>query len=345
MRTPFQAAVLIQVREPLAILSLHIPKLDVGQVLVKIEYSTICASQRFEWMGLRGVDRHIPHVLGHEGFGRVVEVGPGVSRFKEGDEVVLTWIKQSGIECGKILYETIDKQEINSGKVSSFSEFAVVSENRLFLAPDVEEKNVLPLLGCAALTGAGIVVQFPCRSGRCLVVGAGGVGFFTVMKLLSEGLNEVHIIEKNEQRRAFFHSLSTSIRCYSSVADPEFRNELNENGLFEEVYEVSGDIELLQDAVSFTSMPGILAFATHPEYGKYISINPHDLIRGKEIRGSWGGGCQAEDVREKVTDFFVKNMEIIKRMVSEPFQLSQINEVMGDSGSSISARFVIKMSL
>ena len=53
-----------------------------------------------EWRGDKGEDRWVPHCLGHEGTGIVLETGGAVTRVKPGDKVVLSWIKGSGIEAG-----------------------------------------------------------------------------------------------------------------------------------------------------------------------------------------------------------------------------------------------------
>ena len=71
-----------------------------GQVLVEIAFSGACGSQVNEAMGLKGEDRWLPHCLGHEATGTVLEVGPSVTKVKAGDKVVLSWLKGSGIEAG-----------------------------------------------------------------------------------------------------------------------------------------------------------------------------------------------------------------------------------------------------
>jgi len=84
-----QAAILAELRQPLIIDDVELPQqLDVGQVLVRIEYSGICGSQLGEIDGAKGEDKFLPHLLGHEGSGHVIATGPGVRHVKEGDTVV-----------------------------------------------------------------------------------------------------------------------------------------------------------------------------------------------------------------------------------------------------------------
>ena len=87
-----KAAVLFELNKPLEIRTLKRRPLESGQVFVKILYSGVCRSQLMEVSGLRGEDRWLPHLLGHEGSGVVEDVGPDVKKFKKGDEVILSWI-------------------------------------------------------------------------------------------------------------------------------------------------------------------------------------------------------------------------------------------------------------
>src|SRR4051812_43556395 len=91
-----KAAILERINAPLTIGDVDVPDLSVGQVLVKIEYSGICGKQIDEVSGRRD-DPFLPHLLGHEGAGTVSAVGPGVTKVKPGDRVVLHWIKGAGI--------------------------------------------------------------------------------------------------------------------------------------------------------------------------------------------------------------------------------------------------------
>ena len=84
---------------------IELPVLRHGQVLVKLAYSGVCHSQLMEAKGRRGEDSYLPHLLGHEGSGVVLEVGPGVTKVIFGDRVVLWWIKGSGIEAGGVQYK------------------------------------------------------------------------------------------------------------------------------------------------------------------------------------------------------------------------------------------------
>jgi len=71
-----QAAVMVEQNKPLVIDEVELPReLDFGQVLVQVHYSGICGSQLGEISGVKGMDPYLPHLLGHEGSGTVIETG------------------------------------------------------------------------------------------------------------------------------------------------------------------------------------------------------------------------------------------------------------------------------
>jgi S-(hydroxymethyl)glutathione dehydrogenase/alcohol dehydrogenase len=74
------AAILVEQKKPLEIDEVEIPALQYGQALVDLRVSRICGSQIGEIDGVKGPDRYLPHLLGHEGGGTVLETGPGVKQ-------------------------------------------------------------------------------------------------------------------------------------------------------------------------------------------------------------------------------------------------------------------------
>ena len=70
---------------------------------VEIASSGGCGTQAMEWRREKREDKWVPHWLGHEGTGTVIETGSGVRRVKAGDKVALSWITGTGIEDGVYL--------------------------------------------------------------------------------------------------------------------------------------------------------------------------------------------------------------------------------------------------
>src|SRR5882724_1196943 len=125
-----QAAILAESRKPLVVDEIALPEaLDVGQVLVKVLHTSICGAQINEIEAAKGPDKFLPHLLGHEASALVVETGPGVTRVKSSDTVVLHWRPSQGIQCQPPSYRWRG-ETLNAGWVTTFNEYAVISENR-----------------------------------------------------------------------------------------------------------------------------------------------------------------------------------------------------------------------
>ena len=152
-----KAAILVESKQPLVVDDIALPeRLNFGQVLVKINYSGICGAQINEIDAVKGPDKFLPHLLGHEASGEVLEIGPGVTRFRVGDKVVLHWRPGSGFQSPTPKYKWGTKT-INAGWVTTFNEQTVASENRLTKIPDDFDMRIAPLFGCAVTTAFGVV--------------------------------------------------------------------------------------------------------------------------------------------------------------------------------------------
>ena len=180
-----KAAVLYELNMPLVIEDIKPNKLLSGQVLVKIFYSGVCRTQLMEARGNRGNDPWLPHLLGHEASGEILAIGENVTKVKIGDKVILGWIKGEGIDAQGAKYTSSEGKIINSGKVTTFSNYSIVSENRLVKLDDEIPLDVAVLFGCALPTGAGIVFNElkPLKNESVAVIGLGGIGLSALMAL------------------------------------------------------------------------------------------------------------------------------------------------------------------
>ena len=178
----FKAAVIDEIGKPLKLTELEFKgPLSAGQVLVKLAYSGVCGKQIEEIDGLGGPDPYIPHLTGHEGSGRVIDAGPGVSKVKAGDTVVMHWRKGSGIQSAAPAYFEKEKR-INAGWVTTFNEYAVVSENRITKIQSDSNLLVAALMGCVVTTGVGVIFNDADVQSydSVAVFGCGGVGLCAV---------------------------------------------------------------------------------------------------------------------------------------------------------------------
>lgn len=193
MSYTLRAALLTEVGKPLELEELEMTQLQYGQVFVRILVSGICGKQLGEISGSHDSTMPLPRPLGHEGCGIVEFIGPGVTKVKTGDKVILHWRKGDGIESdfpGYIRRATGSR--ITGGKVTTFMDWAIVSENRLTPVPQDTPDELCALLGCSLSTALGTIESEACvKFGESvLIIGCGGLGLNLILaaKLAQAGL-------------------------------------------------------------------------------------------------------------------------------------------------------------
>ena len=197
-----KAAILTELKKPLVIADISLPpKLSFGQVRVRIFYSGICGAQLNEIEGAKGPDKFLPHLLGHEGSGIVLEVGPGVKTVRKDEHVVLHWRPSNGVQSETPVYDWQGKK-VNAGWVTTFNEEAIISENRLTPIPKDFDLKLAPLLGCAVTTAMGVVNNDAhVKIGQSVIVfGVGGVGLNIVQAAAMVSANPIIAIDLFDEK-------------------------------------------------------------------------------------------------------------------------------------------------
>ncbi len=330
------AAVLTGLGQPLELVEgIAVPELRPGQVLVKIAYSGVCMSQVMEQSGGRGHDAWLPHMLGHEATGRVIATGSEVGKVAEGDAVVLGWIRGTGAECGGCQYPHGDRT-INAGGVTTFSTHAVVSENRLVKLPEGVPMDVGVLFGCALPTGAGIVLnELDPRPGTSIAVfGLGGIGMSALMACRIHDFAKVVPVDVSAEKLALARELGCEEWVNAAGKDPQdvIRDvhEITRGGA-DYCVEASGRVGVIEQAfLSSHPKHGLTVFASHPPAGEKISLDPHHLIAGRQIRGSWGGGCDPDRDIPRFAELYRDGTLPLERLITARYGLEQVNEALDD---------------
>jgi S-(hydroxymethyl)glutathione dehydrogenase/alcohol dehydrogenase len=341
------AALLVQTGAPLVLAEIDIPALKPGQVLVEIAYSGACGTQVMEWRGDKGEDKWVPHCLGHEGTGTVLETGSAVTKVKAGDKVVLSWIKGSGIEAGGAVYAWGEKK-VNAGGVTTFQRHAVVSENRLTLLPAELPMDLAVLLGCAAPTGMGAVYNvLKAQPGDAVAVfGTGGVGLHAVMAAALVGAMPVIAIDPNPTRRAL-----APLYGASHVIDPAAADALTEikkiipQGV-DIAVESSGVPAAMEMAVNATRQQGGRAVVIgNARQGAMLSLNPSVFNQGKSLMGTWGGDSVPDRDYGRYARLLGAGRFPVRNLLSKPYALEQADQALQDLASGTIGRPLIDMSL
>lgn len=340
-----KAAVLVNTNNPLRVYeNIIVPKLLKGQVLVEIAYSGVCHSQLMETRGYRGEDPYLPHLLGHEGTGKVLEVGPEVTKVKAGDWVVLGWIKGKGANVAGACFQH-ENFGINSGGVTTFSEQTVVSENRLVKLPDGIPLDIGVLFGCAVPTGAGIVLNVlkPKPNSSLVIFGLGGIGICALAALASFKCKTIIAVDVSQKKLDLARDLGANVTINASNLSPVSSiQDLTDGKGTDYAIDAAGLTTTIEQAFScIKSDGGICVFASHPKKGMKISIDPFELILGKQILGSWGGDSKPDRDIPVYADLYLKGLLHIDKLLSKTYSLDQINEAIDDLEQGVANRPLI----
>lgn len=342
-----KAAILTELNQPLKILDVEVPPLREGEVLVSLAYSGVCHSQLMEARGHRGPDNYLPHLLGHEGSGVVESVGPGVTKVKSGDKVILGWIRGSGKDARGISYQH-NGTKVNAGGVTTFNEKAIVAENRLVKLPSGVPMDVAVLFGCAIPTGAGIVLNKikPKDGSTIAIFGLGGIGLSALMATQVFKCAKVIGIDVSPEKLALAKSFGATDVINANEVDPiaKIKELTNNNGVDYSV-EASGRARTIEDAFnSVRKNGGLCVFASHPPNGEKISIDPYDLICGKKIEGTWGGECDPDRDIPIFGELYRQGKLPLEKLLSARYKIENINEALIDLENKKVARPLIEIN-
>jgi S-(hydroxymethyl)glutathione dehydrogenase/alcohol dehydrogenase len=344
MPVTFRAAVLHALDQPLRIETVEAPALAAGQVLVKLAYSGVCHSQVMEARGGRGPDRYLPHMLGHEGSGVVVDTGAGVSKVKPGDRVILGWIKGQGADAQGIRYKAGDGY-INAGAVTTFNEYAVVAENRVTLLPQGVPMDVAVLFGCALPVGAGIVINIakPQSGSTLAVFGLGGIGLSALMACKLFDCKQLIAVDVEPAKLAMARDLGATATIDASQQNPVAAIRELTGGLgVDYAIESAGLVKVIEQAFDATRrFGGLCVFASHPRSGETIALDPFELICGKRILGTWGGDSHPDRDIELLAGLYRDGKLPLASMFTRRYALDDINTALDDLEQRRSVRPLI----
>lgn len=341
------AAILVEQRQPLVIDEIELPdSLDVGQVLVKVHFSGICGSQLGEIDGAKGEDKFLPHLLGHEASGTVMEVGAGVKHVKPGDLVVMHWRKSLGIEGAPPNYRWRGNK-LNAGWIATFNEYAIVAENRLTPMPADSDLEVASLFGCAVTTGFGVVENnAKVHIGESVVVfGAGGVGLNIVQAAALVSAYPIIAVDLHDSRLELARQMGAThlINAGKQDAEQEIRNIIGAEGL-DCFIDNTGNPKIIETGYALTKAGGRVTLVGVPRKGNNISIYSLALHFGKQLSGSHGGEAEPHLDIPRYHKLFQHGRIKLRELITERYALNDINTAIARMrDGSASGRCLIRL--
>jgi S-(hydroxymethyl)glutathione dehydrogenase/alcohol dehydrogenase len=331
-----KAAILAALNAPLVVDDISFPPvLAIGQVLVKVYASGICGKQLGEISGHYGPDKFLPHLLGHEGAGVVQGVGEGVTQVHPGDRVVLHWRKGAGIEAPFPSYSWSGKK-IGGGKVTSFNEYAVVSENRLTRVREDIPFDMAALMGCAVTTGLGAVFNdAKLQPGQSLgVMGCGGVGLNVIQAARIVGAGRIVGFDIASEKLELAFDMGASEVSIGTMSM---------TGL-DVIIDTTGLPEMIARAYELVAPGGKVIMVGQPGKGEALVLPDFaDRFQGKTLMDSQGGGTEPNRDIPRYLKLYARGLLKLRELITHRFPLDEVNEALEVIRSGKAGRVILEM--
>jgi S-(hydroxymethyl)glutathione dehydrogenase/alcohol dehydrogenase len=335
----FKAAILEKLNSPLAIKEISCESPSLGQVFVKVLSSGLCGAQLQEIAGLKGNANFLPHLLGHEGCGIVEEIGQGVTKVKVGDKVVMHWKKADGFEASFPTYWDGDTK-VGGGKITTLSEYALVSENRLTVVDDETPNDLCALLGCGLSTALGTInYEADLKFGESvLILGSGGLGLNLIQASKMAGAFPITVLDIFDK----------SELAYKLGAD-NFVNDTNNilNNKYDVIVDTTGNAGLIKTSVQLLNDRGRFIFVGQNKPGESLElVNSNHLFgsEGKTIKATQGGDINPSRDIKRYAKLHKSSYLDLDNIITHRFTFDDINEAFDLLKSGYAGRIIINMS-
>lgn len=337
-----KAAILKKINQPLVVEDVELTDLQVGQVLVKIIVSGLCGAQLQEIRGEKGNAKFTPHLIGHEGCGIVQEIGPGVTKVKAGDKVILHWRKGDGIESPFPCY-LYNGKKMSSGKVTTLSEYTIASENRLTPVPQETPDELCALLGCGLSTALGTInndakIKF---GESVLIIGCGGIGINLIQGAFLAGAGDIYAVDITDFKKHIVESFGANFYNWS---DPE--HTLNNISNFDCVIDTTGQMDLITYVLPKLAPNGRIILISQPKLDSFITFNKPSnffLGEGQTISSTQGGKINPSVDFAKYIRLYQKGLLKIENLITHTLPLNEINTAINLLKNGKAGRILIKM--
>jgi len=344
-----KAAVLYEIDTPLKLEDVTLDDPQENEILVKLEATGVCHSDLHYMKG--DIPLPVPFVPGHEGAGIVEKVGPCVTTVKPGDHVIL----MVAISCGKCSYclsgrptlcvENLPIQmmatlpgggvRLHKGEqainhlfgLACFAEKVVVHKRSAVKIREDAPMDVVCLLGCAAGTGIGAVINATkAKPGESIAIfGCGGVGMSAVIGAKLVGA-KVIAIDTLDSKLKKAKELGADYVINASQDDPQVKITEILGGGADYAIECIGKVDVIAQALNCIRSGGLLIIAGMPPLVDMLTIPPFQFLMGKTITGSIQGDIVAPVDIPRYVNLFMEGKLPIDKLITRTYKLEQINE-------------------
>jgi S-(hydroxymethyl)glutathione dehydrogenase/alcohol dehydrogenase len=365
-----RAAVAVEPGKPLVIEEVELAGPREGEALVEIRATGVCHTDAYTLSG-RDSEGRFPSILGHEGAGLVVEVGPGVRSLAPGDHVIPLYTPEcrqcktclSGksnlctairatqgqglMPDGSSRFSLRGKPVFHYMGTSTFANYTVLPEIALAKIREDAPFEKVCYIGCGVTTGIGAVVNTAKveAGARCVVFGLGGIGLNVIQGLRMVGADQIVGVDTNPAKRA----LAERFGMTHFVNPAEVAGDLVQHlvaltdGGADYSFECIGSVEVMRQALECCHRGwGESIVIGVAGAGEEIATRPFQLVTGRVWRGSAFGGAKGRRDVPRIVDWYMNGKIQIDPLITHELPLERINEAFDLMHEGRSIRAVIR---
>ncbi len=349
-----RAAIAVEAGKPLTVDEVDLEGPKAGEVLVEIKATGVCHTDAFTLSG-EDPEGAFPAILGHEGAGVVVDVGPGVSSVAPGDHVIPLYTPECR-ECEYCLHPKTNlcqKVRATQGQglmpdgtsrfsyrgekvlhymgTSTFANHTVLPEISLAKIRKDAPFDKVCYIGCGVTTGIG-AVMFTAKvepNSACVVFGLGGIGLNVVQGLKMVGARMIVGVDVNPDKRNLAEQFGMTHFVNPKEVEGDIVGHLVEltGGGADYSFECIGRVETMRAALECCHKGwGESVIIGVAGAGQEISTRPFQLVTGRVWRGSAFGGARGRTDVPKIVDMYMEGRINIDDMITHTMPLDRINE-------------------
>ena len=365
-----RAAVAFAAKKPLEIVELDLEGPKAGEVLVEVKATGICHTDYFT---LSGADPEglFPCVLGHEGAGIVVDVGPGVTTLKKGDHVIPLYTPECR-QCKSCLsrktnlctairttqgkglmpdgtsrFKCDGEPVLHYMGTSTFANHIVVPEIALAKIREDAPFDKVCYIGCGVTTGIGAVIWTAKAEAGCraVVFGLGGIGLNVIQGLRMIGAEQIVGVDINPAR----NDLARKFGMTDFVNPKEVGGDLVPylvdltKGGADYSFECIGNVNTMRQALECCHRGwGQSIIVGVAPAGAEVATRPFQLVTGRVWKGTAFGGARGRTDVPRIVDWYMDGRINIDDLITHKLPLERINEGFDLMHAGTSIRSVVE---
>ena len=349
-----RAAVAWKAGAPLSIETVDLQGPKALEVLVEIKATGICHTDQFT---LSGADPEglFPAILGHEGAGVVVEVGPGVTSLRRGDHVIPLYTPECrqckfclsrktnlcqlirGTQGKGLMPDATSRFSLDGRPIlhymgtSTFSNYIVAPEISLAKIREDAPFDKVCYIGCGVTTGIGAVI-FTAKvevGSKVVVFGLGGIGLNVIQGARLAGADMIVGVDLNPGREAMARKFGMTHFVNPKEVGGDlvpYLVSLTKGGA-DYTFECIGNTQVMRQALECAHKGwGTSVIIGVAPAGAEISTRPFQLVTGRNWRGSAFGGARGRTDVPKIVDWYMDGKIDIDSLITHTMPLEKIND-------------------